>query len=444
MLGAIIGGISSIGGANQANQAAQQQSGIDAQTRENASRRTMEMQRRSNEELQRQYELTRRDTLPGRQTGVGAMNWLNQMLLPGQYQSYTDPNITGTPEYLRPMIYGPDGSASVQQGEYRNPYSVENAFNYTLDGATTDDWGQRFQQALLPDPANFLGGNDTGPGVTVPNYNPSPGRRGTEFDGGRSLQAGSPVRSGQTYDQNGNASPDGRVYAGGPGGYFGPGGERRGGAPGYRDISSQPTQGQPAQGGQSPFMPSKFKVGDFKASPGYGFRVNEGEKGVQNYLSANKMRLSGAGLKAMEKYRQGTASDEYGNFFNRELAGYQQTEQDKQNYLGRIFQMAGFGPQSVNTAATAGANTASGVAGVNSNAGNALSNIAMQSGANQANIAGARANNYNNALQSGAQNFMAYRQQQQMMNQFNRGSGGGSGAYNPYDDPSSRQYNEYQ
>ena len=420
MFGAIIAGASSILGSQSANQAANEQSAIGAQSAENASQRTMEMQRRSNEELQRQYELARRDTLPGRQTGVGAMNWLNQLLLPGSYQSYIDPSITGTPDYLQPTLYGPDGSSTVRAGEAFDPFTLSN-FDPT-----------NIKTQL--DPMNFFSIRDPKSRPSIPAYNPSPGRRGTEFDGGQNLQFGR--ASGKVYDQNG-LSVGGSGYDGSginPGRIYS---DRKAGIPNPNLPAQQNPQ---APQGQSPFMPTKFQVGNFEASPGYGFRVNEGEKGVQNYLSANKMRLSGSALKAMERFRQGTASDEYGNFFNRELAGYQQTEQDKQNYLGRIFQMAGFGPQSVNTAATAGANTASGVAGINSNAGNALSNIALQNGTNQANIAGARASNFNNAIQSGMQNFLSYRQQQNMMDRFNRGSG----AYNPYDDPSSRQYNEYQ
>jgi hypothetical protein len=51
--------------------------------------------------------------------------------------------------------------------------------------------------------------------------------------------------------------------------------------------------------------------------PGYQFRLSEGQKAVENSGSARGMTLSGGTLKALQKYGQGFASNEYNNVYNR-------------------------------------------------------------------------------------------------------------------------------
>lgn len=180
----------------------------------------------------------------------------------------------------------------------------------------------------------------------------------------------------------------------------------------------------------SGFMPTEFQPGEFEADPGYQFRVDQGEQGQQNYLAANGMRLSGAALKAMDRFRQGLASDEYGKFYSRGLAKYQQTQQDKQNYLSNLFQMAGFGPTGINTSATAGANLASGTSNTLGNTANAIGNITMNNATNQANLRLGNANNWNNSMNSAMNNWIAYQQQQNAMNQWGNNNVPGD-AYQP-------------
>jgi len=68
---------------------------------------------------------------------------------------------------------------------------------------------------------------------------------------------------------------------------------------------------------------------DFREDPGYQFRVEEGRKGIENSAAARGMQLSGAALKGLERFRQGTASDEYSRAWGRDAA-----EKDRQyNYL---------------------------------------------------------------------------------------------------------------
>lgn len=60
-----------------------------------------------------------------------------------------------------------------------------------------------------------------------------------------------------------------------------------------------------------------FSMADFEADPGYEFRRTEGMRGVENSAAARGGLLSGAALKAIQRYGQDVASQEYGNAFQR-------------------------------------------------------------------------------------------------------------------------------
>jgi hypothetical protein len=51
-------------------------------------------------------------------------------------------------------------------------------------------------------------------------------------------------------------------------------------------------------------------------SPGYQFRLNQGQNSIQNLLASKGGLKSGAAMKALEEYAQGTASQEFGNQVN--------------------------------------------------------------------------------------------------------------------------------
>lgn len=56
---------------------------------------------------------------------------------------------------------------------------------------------------------------------------------------------------------------------------------------------------------------------DFQGDPGYQFRLSEGEKAINNAASARGMGNSGATLKALTRFGQDFASNEYNNAYNR-------------------------------------------------------------------------------------------------------------------------------
>ncbi len=63
------------------------------------------------------------------------------------------------------------------------------------------------------------------------------------------------------------------------------------------------------------------------ATPGYQFRLNQGLQGIDRSAAARGGLNSGAALKALQRYGEGLASEEYGNFANRlaSLIGLGQT-----------------------------------------------------------------------------------------------------------------------
>jgi hypothetical protein len=61
-----------------------------------------------------------------------------------------------------------------------------------------------------------------------------------------------------------------------------------------------------------------FTNADFIKDPGYQFRMDEGKKAVEGSAAARGGLLSGAALKAMDRYSQGYASNEFSNAFNRD------------------------------------------------------------------------------------------------------------------------------
>lgn len=64
-----------------------------------------------------------------------------------------------------------------------------------------------------------------------------------------------------------------------------------------------------------------FTMADYQADPGYAFRMAEGQKALERSASARGGVLGGGTLKALGRYSQGLASQEFGSAFDRFRAG---------------------------------------------------------------------------------------------------------------------------
>ena len=142
-----------------------------------------------------------------------------------------------------------------------------------------------------------------------------------------------------------------------------------------------------------------FSMADYQADPGYGFRLGEGLKAMSHQAGARGGLISGQTMKGMEDYRQGLASQEYGNAFNR----YRLQRGDYSGMLGNQI--------SSGQAAAVGQANQAGQYGVN--AGNMMGQAGQSIAAGQM----GSANTMGNALAS--MGSMYQQQQQQNQNQAN-------------------------
>jgi hypothetical protein len=106
-------------------------------------------------------------------------------------------------------------------------------------------------------------------------------------------------------------------------------------------------------GGEGTDNPSADAYGGFFTSPGYRFRLDQGNQAVERSAAARGLLGSGATVKALDRYSQGLASSEY------------------QSFSDRLAQIAGFGQNATNATVAAGENATAGMAGAYGRAGDA-------------------------------------------------------------------------
>jgi hypothetical protein len=122
-----------------------------------------------------------------------------------------------------------------------------------------------------------------------------------------------------------------------------------------------------------------FSNEDFVKDPGYEFRMAEGEKGIQRQLAKMGGFNSGAALKAIDRYNQDYASNEFSNAYNRDAANKARTFTFLSGSAGQGLQAAGAG-------IGANTNAANNNSQIQSNLGSDLSKIYQQADTNQSNM----------------------------------------------------------
>ena len=133
-----------------------------------------------------------------------------------------------------------------------------------------------------------------------------------------------------------------------------------------------------------------FGMQDFQQDPGYQFRLGEGLKAMSRQAGARGGLISGQTMKGMEDYRQGLASQEYGNAFNR----YQTNRQNQLAPLGSLMssgqaaavgqaaQAGQYGANASNMLSQMGVNTGGATLAGSSAYGKAIGDIGAQFGKN--------------------------------------------------------------
>jgi hypothetical protein len=142
---------------------------------------------------------------------------------------------------------------------------------------------------------------------------------------------------------------------------------------------------------------TNFGMDQFKADPGYAFRLSEGQKQLDRTAASRGGLLSGGALKAATRYGQDMGSQEYTNAFNRYQA-------ERTARLAPLQALTGMGQTTAQQVSNAGQTMAT-------NVGNDITNSAA-----------ARASGYvggANALTGGLNTYLNYSNSQNMVNALN-------------------------
>jgi hypothetical protein len=147
-----------------------------------------------------------------------------------------------------------------------------------------------------------------------------------------------------------------------------------------------------------PSLTRAFSMDDFQKDPGYDFRMQEGQKALERSAAAKGGLMGGGFGKALSRYGQDYASNEYQNAYNR-------FNNDQGNRFNRLSALSGLGQTANAQIGQAGQNYANQV-------GNNYTGLANAQGA-----AGvAQSNALGNGLSGLAQAGMGYAANQQQQN----------------------------
>lgn len=120
-----------------------------------------------------------------------------------------------------------------------------------------------------------------------------------------------------------------------------------------------------------------FTLADFTKDPGYDFRMQQGQRGLDASAAARGGALGGAAIKAATRYGQDYASGEYSNAYNRFNA-------DRTARFNRLSSLAGVGQTATNQVGAQGAQTAANIGNTQVATGNAIASNQIGAGNAQA------------------------------------------------------------
>ncbi len=112
-----------------------------------------------------------------------------------------------------------------------------------------------------------------------------------------------------------------------------------------------PTAGVNPAVGASGSLAKPFSAADFTADPGYQFSMDQGMQALQRSAAAKGGLMSGAALKDLSTYAQGTAAQEYQSVYDR-------YNTNQNNLYSRLSGLSNSGQNMANTSGQAGTTTA--------------------------------------------------------------------------------------
>lgn len=139
-----------------------------------------------------------------------------------------------------------------------------------------------------------------------------------------------------------------------------------------QERAASPNAAANADPTQNPLFGSlarNFSMADYEADPGYAFRQQQGQQQIDRQAAARGGLISGAALKATQRFGQDLASQEYGNAYNR-------FQSNQSNQFNRLASLAGVGQTANNALQQAGTQFANAMTGISqanaANQGNAM------------------------------------------------------------------------
>ncbi|MEI6128543.1 MAG: hypothetical protein WCR59_00565 [Planctomycetota bacterium] len=152
-----------------------------------------------------------------------------------------------------------------------------------------------------------------------------------------------------------------------------------------------------------------FSAADFQVDPGYAFRQQQGEQGMERSAAARGGLLSGGAIKDAQRFNQGLASAEFGDAYNR----FQTNRANRINPLQSLMgsgqsatgQLTNVSQNYANNAANAGQNYANNATNASQNYAINAGNAAMGAGNARASGYMGQANAISDALGQGINNF---------------------------------------
>lgn len=147
---------------------------------------------------------------------------------------------------------------------------------------------------------------------------------------------------------------------------------------------------------------------DMTIDPGYQFRLSQGLQALQNSAAARGGLLSGGTAKSINDYASGSASQEYGNVYNRALQNYNTNyntfTNDQSNLFNRLQALAGGGQTSANQLSASGLTAANNAANIGLTSagqiGQQLNNAGAATGSGYVGSANAITGGINSAMNS--------------------------------------------
>lgn len=163
-----------------------------------------------------------------------------------------------------------------------------------------------------------------------------------------------------------------------------------------------------------------YQRGKFEEDPGYQFRLQEGEQGIQRAAAANGSAYSGATLKALARFNSGLASQEYGAWDTREANNENRFNLTRDFRRNNLATLAGIGQTATRDTTQAGATGTGAIGAFGQTTAGQLGQSYINQGNRVADLMGgvgeARASGYvgsANAIGSGlSQLYRGYQQQQ--------------------------------